>query len=53
MSTNPDQTGYAGVKGGKLAGYPDFGRSMLKEFQFEDGCMSPSLALLMDRSEYE
>jgi hypothetical protein len=40
MSTNSNQTGDGGVRGAKLAGYPDFGRAMLKDFQFEDGCMS-------------
>ena len=29
-----------GVVGMQMAGYPDFGRAMLKDFQFEDGCMS-------------
>jgi hypothetical protein len=30
-----------GVIGGKMAGYPDFGRAMLKDFQFEEGCKLP------------
>jgi hypothetical protein len=42
MSTNLKQTEEGGVIGGTLDGYPDFGRSMLKDFQFEDGCKSPS-----------
>ena len=29
------------VRGAKMAGYPDFGRAMMKEFQFEEGCKSP------------
>jgi hypothetical protein len=41
MFTDSNHTGEGGVKGGKLDGYPDFGRAMLKEFQFEDGCKSP------------
>lgn len=28
----------SGVVGAKMAGYPDFGRAMLKDFQFEEGC---------------
>lgn len=40
MSTNPKQTEEGGVKGGKLDGYPDFGRAMLKDFQFEDGYLN-------------
>jgi hypothetical protein len=40
MSTNSNHTGEGGVIGGKVDGYPDFGRAMLSEFQFEDGCMS-------------
>ena len=41
MSDHLDQNGEkGGVVGTKMAGYPDFGRAMLKDFQFEDGCTS-------------
>jgi hypothetical protein len=42
MSIDSKHSRDGGVKGGKLDGYPDLGRAMLKEFQFEDGCKSSS-----------
>jgi hypothetical protein len=41
MTAHSAENGNQGeVVGKKTAGYPDFGRAMLKEFQFEDGCKS-------------
>jgi hypothetical protein len=53
MATNSKETEEHGVRGGKLDGYPDFGSSMLKEFQFEDGCKSQLWLWLTSRSKYE